>query len=93
MAGDSGLERLPGCLAGGSGVTGGAPAGPGFDFVVGGVPEVYLEDLGEQGDALVVGLHASSAAGCQWHAILGARFHQLKHRRRFGIPDIQLCRG
>lgn len=56
-AGDAGLELLPGCLVvAGPGVTGGAPAGPGFDFVAGGVPEVYLENFGVQHDVLGAGL-------------------------------------
>lgn len=60
IAGDAGLELLPGCLVvAGPGVTGGAPAGPGFDFVAGGVPEVYLEDFGAQHDVLVAGLPVS----------------------------------
>lgn len=56
MAGDAGLELLPGCLVVGPGATGGAPAGPGFDFVAQGVPDVYLEDFGVQHEALVAGL-------------------------------------
>lgn len=57
IAADAGLELLPGCLAvAGPGATGGAPAGPGSDFVAGGVPEVYLENFGVQHDVLVAGL-------------------------------------
>lgn len=60
IAGDAGLELLPGCLvAAGPGATGGAPAGPGFDFVAGGVPEVYLENFGVQHGVLVAGLPVS----------------------------------
>lgn len=79
-AGDAGLERLPGCPVGGPGVTGGTPAGPGFDFAVRGVPE----DFGVRRDALVAALHVSSAAGYQRREFLGVRFLQMKHRRRFG---------
>lgn len=78
MAGDAGLELLPGCLVVGPGATGGAPAGPGFDFVAQGVPEVYLEDFGVQHDVLVAGLPVSSAAGYQRRALLEVRFLQLK---------------
>lgn len=90
MAGDAGLELLPGGLVVGPGATGGAPAGPGFDFVAQGVPEVYLEDFGVQHDALVAGLPVSSAAGDQQHAFLEVRFLQLKQRQRFENPEFYL---
>lgn len=90
IAGDAGLEWLPGCLVGGPGVTGGTPAGPGFDFAVGGVPEVYREDFGDQRDAPVAALPVSSAAGDRRREFLEVRFLQLKHRWRFGIPDFHL---
>lgn len=83
-AGDAGLERLPGCPVGGPGVTGGTPAGPGFDFAARDVPEVYREDFGVRRDALAAAFHASWVAGYQRREFLGLRFLQLKHRRRFG---------
>lgn len=89
-AGEAGLDLLPGCLVVDPGVTGGAPAGPGFDFVAGGVPEVYFEDFVVQYDALVAGLPASLAAGYQRHAFLEVRFLQLKQRWKFGNPDFYL---
>lgn len=46
------------------GVSGGAPAGPGFDFAVHGDPEVYLE---EQTDALVVGHLVEDVTGFLLH--------------------------
>lgn len=88
MAGDAGLEWLPGCPAGGLGVTGGTPAGPGFDFAVGGGPEVCREDLGARRDAPVAALPVSS--GYQRREFLEVRFLQLKHRWRFGVPDFYL---
>lgn len=68
MAGYAGLVQLPGSLVADPGVSGGALAGPGFDFVVHGVPEVYL---GVQIDALVVGPLVQDATGCQLHVPLG----------------------
>lgn len=53
-----------------SDVTGGALAGPGFGFLLHGVPEVYLGDPGVQTDALVDGTPVQDAAGCQLHMLL-----------------------
>lgn len=90
MAGDAGLEVLPGCLVVGPGATEGAPAGPGFDCVAPGVPEVYLEEFGVQRDALVAGPPVSLAAVYQQREFLEVRFLQLKQRQRFGNLDFYL---
>lgn len=90
MAGDADLELLPGCLVVGPGGTGGALAGPEFDFVARGVPEVYLEDFGVRHDSLVAALPAPSAAGYQGHAFLEVHFLQLKQRQKFGNSDFYL---
>lgn len=71
MAGYAGLVRLLGGLVADPGVSVGDLAGPGFDFVVHGVPEVYLEELGVQVDALVGGPLVQDATGCRLHVSLG----------------------
>lgn len=72
MAGYAGLvQQLLGGLVADPGVSGGDLAGSGLDFVVRGVPEVYLEELGVQVDVLVVGPLVQDAAGCHLHASLG----------------------
>lgn len=90
MAGDAGLELLAGCLVVGPGATGGAPAGPGFDCVAPGVPEVYLEQSGVQHDALVAGLPVSLAAVYRQRGFLEVRYFQLKQRQRLANPDFYL---
>lgn len=79
MAGYAGLVQLLGGLVAGPGVSGGAHAVSGHDFVVHGVPEV----LGVQLDALVVEPLVQDATGCPIYASLGQHFLQLKRRRSF----------
>lgn len=71
MAGYAGLVQHLGSPVADPGVSGGALAGPGFDFVVHAVPEVYLEELELQVDALVVGPLVQDVTGCQLHTPLG----------------------
>ena len=59
-----GPVQLPGGLVADSGVSGGAPAGPGFDFAVHCDPEVCLE---ERPDALVLGPLVDDVTGFQLH--------------------------
>lgn len=74
MAGCAGLVRLPGVLAADPGVSGGVLAGPGFDFVVRGVPEVFLDlEVG----APAVGRLVRDVTGCHRGVLLGWRFHRL----------------
>lgn len=77
MAGYAGLVQLLGGLVADPGVSAGGHAGPGLDFVVHGVPEVYVEELGVQADALVVGPLVQDATGCQLHGSLVWHFLQL----------------
>lgn len=74
MAGYAGLVQLLGGLVAGPGVSGGAHAVSGHDFVVHGVPEV----LGVQPDALVVEPLVQDATGCPIYASLGQHFLQLE---------------
>lgn len=73
-AGCAGLVRLPGVLVADPGVSGGVLAGQRFDFVVRGVPEVYLDlEVGAPG----VGRLVRNVAGCHLGVLPGWRFLRL----------------